>query len=143
MGSDKRGLGPRGGDLGLEDDIGFLGIVEAHSDPVPSLDPCEAFEGSTYQVLPSIEVSRAQLLSRVPDCDGRLVEELDNVQRIEDIPILQHATEPAKCSVRRKVGVSRYQIVSGDGIEQSMSDEEGKISDDLKLRKIGKSGRYQ
>ena len=84
-----------------------------------------------------------QLLSRVPGCDGRLVEELDNVQRIEDIPVLQAATEPAKCSVRRKVGVSRYQIVSGDGIEQSMSDEEGKISDDLKLRKIGKSGRSQ
>ena len=84
-----------------------------------------------------------QLLSRVPDCDGRLVEELDNVLRIEDIPFPQPATEPAKGSVRSKMGVSRYQVVSGDGIEQTMSDEEGKISNDLKLRKIEKSARYQ
>lgn len=94
---------------------------------MPALAPSKAFEGSTYQVLPFLEVSRMQLLPRIPDCNGRLVEELDNVLRI-DIPILQPATEPAKGSVRRKVGVSRYQIVSGDGIEQSMSDEECKIS---------------
>ena len=77
-----------------------------------------------------------QLLSRVPGCDGWAVEELDHVLRIEDIPVLQAATEPAKGSVRSKVCVSRYQVVSGDGIEQSMSNEEGKISNDLKLRKI-------
>ena len=110
---------------------------------MPALDASKAREDTSYQVLPSLEVSGMQLLSRVPDCDGRLVEELDNVLRIEDIPFLQAATEPAKGSVRSKMGVSRYQVVSGDGIEQTMSDEEGKISNDLKLSKIKKSARYQ
>lgn len=143
LGSGIRELVLRGGDFGLEDDIGDFGIAEPHSDPVPALDPFKASEDRTYQVLPSLEVSRMQLLSRVPGCDARLVEELDNVLRIEDIPLLQAATEPAKGSVRSKVCVSRYHIVSGDGIEAAKSDEEGKISDDLKLSKIMKSALSQ